>query len=58
MYSMKRVRYYKYLVLPTKLYCRKALWGDELRGVQGFLQALHEEGPGLQVPRQQGLQRQ
>ena len=27
----------------------------QLRGLQGILQAVHEEGPGLQVPDEQGL---
>jgi len=34
------------------LVCRTALRGDELWGVQRFLQAVHAQGPGLQVPRQ------
>ena len=37
---------------------RAPLRRGELRGLQGLLQAVDEEGPGLPVPPQQGLRRQ
>lgn len=35
--------------------CRQALWGVQLRGLQGLLQADGAQGPDLHLPRQQRL---
>ena len=37
---------------------RAPLWRGQLRGLQGLLQEVDEEGPGVQVPARQGLRRQ